>query len=143
MLKILILFTLGLTGYHSFALDNCRFPTGKYLCTELNFNNEITRNKDAAFQLAFFSKKLPQKKVLLEQKPKIYLWMVMKNGHAHGSESLQITLRKNSYQVTNVWFLMLGKWDIHIEGSYQGEKFKLAIPVCIKKMSHQSAIGKC
>jgi hypothetical protein len=43
-----------------------------------------------------------------------YLWMKMGNGHEHGSDEVKIKKNKDHYLIKNVWFVMIGQWELFV-----------------------------
>ena len=112
------------------------------ICAELVSTTELTRKTAASLELSFFDKK-SIKPVNLDGEMKAKLWMVMKNGHEHGSEPLKIEKMKGKYSLTNAWFLMMGEWKLKLELSHNSKEYKTEIPLCIEKKASDSHVGSC
>ena len=112
-------------------------------CIRIEFKNGISRKSDSAFEVTFINPKTG-KNIELKELPKSKLWMVMKNGHAHGSDEIEVTKMKNGvYLNKNVWFLMVGDWSLYIDAKIGQKAERIEIPVCVGKNSKKSFIGKC
>lgn len=109
-------------------------------CVNVNFLDGISRKSDSKFELEFLSDSKPIK---LDQLPKSKLWMVMKNGHEHGSEEVSIKINGTKYLNENVWFLMMGEWKVIVDTKYQGKNEQFTFPVCVKRKKDKSYVGKC
>ena len=110
-------------------------------CVEIVFDGPISRKNDSSFLLNF--KDHNNKHMVLEQLPNLKLWMVMSNGHEHGSEPVKITKKAAGFQVTNVWFLMRGRWLVKLDFKYKGNKRQMEIPICVGQTSQTSHVGEC
>lgn len=124
----------------SFAVFSCEFSVENY-CAQVKFNKGISRSYDSVFHIQFVDKET--KKLKFFDKIDLKLWMVMKNGHAHGSEEVKIMKDKTGYTVSNVWFLMLGQWYFNITLSGNGKQVLGDIPICVMKNSNSGRLGKC
>jgi hypothetical protein len=122
--------------------SKCQIALGESVCANINFLEPISRKSDAKFEISFVEKK-SGKIVQLDQIPEIKLWMVMDNGHGHGSAEVKIKQLDKKYLVENVWFLMLGQWSLKISGKYQGKSFNGEPWLCVRKEVKNSALGKC
>lgn len=122
----------------------CQYLASDQFCVEVKFDKEISRKSDSKFTLRILEK-LTKKTLVLDSPPKIKLWMVMKNGHGHGSEKLKISEKNKTpiYLVENVWFLMKGEWKIKVEFFVKGVKHQQDLPVCVKRYSKDSHLGFC
>lgn len=112
------------------------------ICAELVTLTELTRKTAASLELSFFDKK-SFKPVNLDGEMKAKLWMVMKNGHEHGSEPLKTQKLKDKYRLTNAWFLMMGEWKLKLEVNHNSKEYKTEIPLCIEKDASDSHVGSC
>ncbi len=110
------------------------------ICAEVNFTSPIGRKDDATFKLTFYEGK---NKIILKTKPNVYLWMIMKNGHEHGSEKLTQKIEGSDYLFSNVWFMMLGQWQLHVKFKHKGKDLSGLLPICVKKSSKNSYHGLC
>ncbi len=120
--------------------NSCHNIKNKNFCVKIKFLQGISRKSDAKFELKLFDKN--NRVVKLSSPPKIKLWMIMKNGHEHGSEELSIKLKNSDVLVENVWFLMRGEWQIKLNFD-KGPIFSDIVPVCIGKNPKQSYLGRC
>ncbi|MAX66344.1 MAG: hypothetical protein QF441_05720 [Bacteriovoracaceae bacterium] len=121
--------------------DFCQVKLSSEYCAMVKFDAPIGRKEDARFKFAVIDMKGHQ--IKLSKKPKLKLWMIMDNGHGHGSDKLKIQAKKNHYLVSNVWFLMLGQWQLKIEVKLKGKTFKKDLDICVMKPAKLSKIGKC
>lgn len=68
------------------------------------------------------------------QNLKVELWMEMQGGHGHGSAPVSMkSISNNKYQISNVWFVMMGTWLVRTEFDIEGHHYNLDIPVNIYK----------
>lgn len=145
MLKFFSLFfliTVSFTAVSSTASKKCELKFQQaQTCVSIEFLKPPGRKGDAKFKLNFTD--LSGKVKSLKAPPKVHLWMIMKNGHEHGAEKLKIEKKGKYYLLSNVWFLMLGQWQVHVSFSNNGKLEKGHIPVCIKRKSAESYIGLC
>ena len=110
-MKLLVIFlTLSISNF-SFANRKCDFDFKDY-CATLKFLKSPSRSYSSDFKL-FFKDKKTNKNIIPKEKVMTYLWMKMKNGHEHGSSPVKITQEKDHYLVTDVWFVMIGDWELH------------------------------
>lgn len=66
------------------------------------------------------------------QNLKVELWMEMEGGHGHGSAPVAMkSMTLNKYQISNVWFVMMGTWLVKTHFDLNGIQYKLDIPVNI------------
>ncbi len=138
---VLLSALLSLTVF-SAEKKECNFSLKNGHCVKISFDDVISRKKDARFHLSLFNKK--SKNITNELKEfNLKLWMVMKNGHGHGSDEVVMKKNKGSIQFTNVWFLMLGQWHMKLTYKFDGKDFKASIPVCIMKNKDESRLGNC
>jgi hypothetical protein len=94
------------------ANSGCQLSLSNDVCANIKFKNSISRKTDAEFEIHFTN---PAGQVLsLDKNPQIKLWMIMKGGHGHGSDEVKINKSGKKFNISNVWFLMLGKWKIKI-----------------------------
>lgn len=85
------------------------------VCADVEFKQKPNRKKSSDFTLTFLDAASKKPKAI-DQQVHVYLWMKMKNGHEHGSEEVKIQkVGEGKYLITNVWFLMLGKWQLRAE----------------------------
>lgn len=111
------------------------------ICLKISFISEISRKKSADFKVSVTK---GEKSLDLKDKPKMKLWMKMKNGHEHGSEPLTIKKQsKGVFLVSNVWLLMQGQWEIQGSFVHKGEDKKFKIPVCVGRLPEDSFLGEC
>ena len=123
--------------------DSCEFPIGQNICAVIKFKNGVSRKNDSPFEIKFETK--DKKLIKIEKRPEMKLWMVMKSGHGHGSDELEIIPQKNgaSYFVKNVWFMMLGQWQLKINLFHEGKSYNTELPICVYKLSDKSGPGNC
>jgi hypothetical protein len=140
-LIFLVLYFVFIPFSYSGVNPSCQIKFGGNLCANIKFLSGVSRKKDSKFEVNFLS--LKGGSVNLEIVPKLKLWMVMKSGHGHGSDELMIKKVGNTYHVENVWFLMMGKWEIQTEVNYIGKVMNKSIFVCVGKQMNESHIGKC
>lgn len=142
MTKLVTIILLSISFSYAATDKKCQAKLSKNLCAKVEFDAPISRRTDAKFKIGFYDLKgnaIPQ-----NVSPMIKLWMVMKNGHEHGSDEVEIKrVSKHEFAVSNVWFMMLGKWKLIVEVSNKGQKSSADIPVCVRKDASKSAIGNC
>ncbi len=130
--------SLAEAKYDKFNSDSkCQFKQDD-LCIVVKFENGISRKNDSPFEIKFTEK---NKAVL--NKPELKLWMVMKNGHGHGSETLTIKASDKKFAVSNAWFMMMGQWSI--VGSIKAERklYNFSLPICVGRTASESHLGEC
>lgn len=120
MFKAILILSI-LVFFNSTNATECNIQfEDKTLCANLTFKQPPSRKESSDFVLEFFD--LKTKKSF---KPKgevfAYLWMQMKNGHEHGSEPIKIVEADGKFQASNVWFLMLGTWQLKIQLRKEGK----------------------
>jgi len=113
MKYLLLLLTLCMTNlvYAEKKLD-CDYKFKKY-CAKLKFDKEPSRSYSSDFKI-FFKDIKSGKPVMPKEAVYPYLWMKMKNGHEHGSAKVEITREKDHFDVKNVWFVMIGNWELFL-----------------------------
>ena len=121
--------------------SNCQLVLNNEVCANITFKNLINRKTDAEFEIFFTDSN--GETIALDKLPQIKLWMIMKGGHGHGSDEVKIKKNGEKFHVSNVWFLMLGKWQIKISGEYKGKRFAGEPDICIRKDSTKTAFGAC
>lgn len=125
MKYVLIFLTLSIS-FSAFAKDKCDFDFKKY-CAKIDFIKKPSRSYSSDFKLTFVDKKT-KKKVIPKEKVMSYLWMKMDNGHEHGSAPVKITQEKDHFLISDVWFVMIGKWELFVQlkdsGKVVEKKFK-------------------
>lgn len=141
---VLIFFIINLNIAQAKSRPMCDIAFKKIsLCANIQFVDGISRKSDAKFTVNYTSLK-NGKPVSLDSEPQVKLWMVMKNGHEHGSEPLKITKKKEGvYLHENAWFLMLGEWKVFITAKNNGISEKSFFDVCVKRKKSQSYLGSC
>ena len=137
---ILVLLPLNFSYANSSISSSCQFKINKDLCANLDFKNGISRKTDSEFHFQIVDRKGQIQNV---EELSIVLWMIMKNGHEHGSDEVKIKQIEKKYSVSNVWFLMVGEWLLKINFKHQGKVYKTNIPVCVSKNKTVSNVGKC
>lgn len=140
MLKI-ILIVLVCANLNFAKAAECKNKIAKNLCAEIEFEKGISRKADSSFILSFKNEK--GEIVNLDNDPKIKLWMIMKGGHGHGSEKVKIEKINKKYRVTNVWFLMMGEWQVKLDLNYQKTNMKSDLYVCVGRSTKESFAKKC
>lgn len=140
-LKVFFVFLpLNFSYANTMISSSCQFEISKDLCVNFDFKNGISRKTDSEFEIQITDKKGQNKKV---EELNIVLWMIMKNGHEHGSDTVKIKENGKKFSVSNVWFLMVGEWLLKIDFKHQGKPYKTNIPVCVSKNKAVSNVGKC
>lgn len=134
----LFLFTQVNTAYSQTA--KCSGYKSDNYCFNLKFE-KISRKSDSKFSVEIIDLKTSEK--IKPKKLAVKLWMVMKNGHEHGSEDVKIETKGDGYFVSDVWLLMLGEWQIKISGLIGKNTFNVSVPVCVKRDSSKSSVGSC
>lgn len=138
--KIFVALVVSTVSQVSHAV--CNVELSKELCAKVEFQTPITRKRSSKFQIDFYDAK---KKALikLDKDPVVKLWMIMKNGHEHGSEKLVMARNKSGYLISEAWFLMLGEWIVRGEYTYKGKVIRKDFFLCVKRKSSESGLGKC
>ena len=90
----------------------CDFSFKKY-CARVVFKKKASRSYSSDFKIYFTDIKT-KKAVMPSEEVYPYLWMKMGNGHEHGSDEVKITKNKDHYLIKNVWFVMIGSWELFI-----------------------------
>jgi hypothetical protein len=109
---ILLLLTLSIS-LSTLSKEKCDFDFKNY-CATVKFAKTPSRSYSSDFKLTFIDK-ATKKAVIPKEKVMSYLWMKMKNGHEHGSSPVKITQVKDHYLVKDVWFVMIGKWELFVQ----------------------------
>jgi hypothetical protein len=133
--KIFFIMNVLIYSFFGFAkTEKCPYELGD-LCAKTEYINTPTQSKSSDFKLFFYNKGSYKVPVMPTLKPHVYLWMKMKNGHEHGSDAVKIEQKKDHYLITNVWFLMKGEWELHIQLRDENGKIvhKAMRKVCIGK----------
>lgn len=118
MKLLLIMITLCVSNL-SFAKSACDFDFKDY-CATIKFSKKPSRSYSSDFKLYFTDKKT-DKFVIPKEKVMSYLWMKMKNGHEHGSSPVKITQEKDHLSVKDVWFVMIGNWELFVQLKLNGK----------------------
>lgn len=145
MKKIIISFFVFIVANNSaLSASACSVEFSKLgVCAKVNFTKDIYRKTPSAFELEFVKNKQKQK-INLDDRPDVKLWMVMRNGHEHGSDPVTIKkISKAKYLVENAFFFMLGTWQVYVTAKLNGKSEKSVFDVCVKKDYKKSYIGKC
>lgn len=120
--------------------DKCDGFKAKSFCYKIDFKNGIDRSNDSEFSAKIFGD-IKTENFKLE---KVYLWMKMTNGNEHGSDPITYKLKENlTVEAKNVWFMMMGDWELIFEGKNNGKAFKDIIPVCVARQKADGHLGKC
>ncbi len=138
MKKILIILMLCFSA-NSYA-KKCEGYLVDQICFDIKFE-KLNRKEDSKFSLKISEN--DSGKVQAVDDLKVKLWMVMKNGHEHGSDPVKIENKNQVYQVSNVWFLMLGQWQLKISGKMGKKSFDVSVPVCVSKNPEINGVGEC
>lgn len=117
--------------------SKCQFKLDD-LCVVVNFENGISRKNDSPFFISFSKNGSP-----VLNKPELKLWMVMKNGHGHGSEELKIEPVDKKFKVSNAWFMMMGQWSIKGSVQVNSKTYKFSLPICVGRTAKESRLGVC
>lgn len=131
MKLLLVLITLSMTTvvYAKKNLD-CDYKFKNY-CAKLKFAKKPSRSYSSDFKIYFKDLKTG-KPIMPKESVYPYLWMKMKNGHEHGSAKVEIKRMKDHFDVKNVWFVMIGKWELFLTLKVDGkeiEKEKINVEV--------------
>ena len=87
-MKKFIIIIFALNSSTLWAAKECHIKYANNLCAEISFVSGISRKEDSKFKVVFH--KMDTAKVNFNiTKFDLKLWMVMKSGHEHGSESPQ------------------------------------------------------
>ena len=91
-------------------------------CAQINFIVPPNRKKSSDFNLKIFNINSQNAKenlisnVAKELKVITWLWMEMPGQEGHGSDTIKLTEQANyNYLGQNVWFLMEGDWQLHVQ----------------------------
>ena len=112
-MKIFLLTIMLCVFTNSYALEKCDYSFKKY-CAKLDFSKKPSRSYSSYFKLFFIDKKT-KNKVIPSESVSAYLWMKMDSGHEHGSDKVKISKMKDHYLIKNVWFVMIGSWQLFVE----------------------------
>lgn len=97
-------------------------------CAQVQFAKAPNSNEDSAFTL-----KLESHHALDIKKVSVELWMDMGHGHGHGSAPVTIEqLDAATFKVSNVWFVMMGQWQIKVKIETQNGEETGILPVVIQ-----------
>lgn len=142
LILIMAFFATSLTNIVHAKSKKCEYAVGELYCAHISFTGKISRKQDSSFLLKITDR---QGKITpLDRPPKVWLWMVMKSGHGHGSDDVKISPHKTSgYLIENVWLLMMGTWQIKGEIAVAGKKYSFYVPVCVGKSAKDGHLGKC
>lgn len=110
----------------------CDYKFKKY-CARVDFTKNPSRSYSSDFKI-FFTDIKTKKSTMPSEEVYPYLWMKMGNGHEHGSEKVEIVKAKDHYLIKNVWFVMIGAWELYI-ALKKGDKE-------IEKVMRKVEIGK-
>ena len=94
------------------------------LCAQIDFIIAPNRKKSSDFKLTIFNPASPKDHLEKKQKFEVitWLWMEMPNQEGHGSDAIELTKKSNnSYMAQNVWFLMEGDWQLHVQLRHNGK----------------------
>ncbi len=127
---------------HTMAKDNCKFRDSLDQCVSISFVEEISRRKDSKFILKVLKPNGDNITLSLNDL-NIELWMEMKSGHGHGSDKVLVKKNKNNFNISNVWLLMIGEWQIKLTYTMQGKKVTATVPVCVGRKAKDSHMGHC
>lgn len=127
MKKIVLVIGLLLVSVNLYANQEIKECYSSVECVKIKFVEGPKAKVDSKFILKFESESTPIVKI---ENLQVILWMLMGNGHGHGSAPTQISaIGENEYLIENVWFVMKGKWDIKINFKSDGVNQELKIPV--------------
>jgi len=111
------------------AYAKCQFEF-KDICAEVKFKKKPSRSYSSDFTLHFYDKKTKKLKM-----PNFdvhsYIWMNM-GDHSHGSSEVLIEKKKDYYLIKNVWFVMVGSWELHVslgDKENPSEKKKIIVKI--------------
>lgn len=128
----LILFSLALILSISTSTA-CELEIKPGVCVELSFKNKPSRKASSDFTIKFIDKKT-KALVMPKEEVFVYLWMKMPSGHEHGSDPVKLEKKNNIYEASNVWFLMLGNWQVHVQLREGGVvKHKTVKVICVAR----------
>lgn len=83
------------------------------LCLSMKWNKFPTQEETGTFVMKFFEETSPEVAVTPHYTPAVILWMP---SMGHGSSPVTIKqLTDNTYEVSDVYFIMLGEWDIRFQ----------------------------
>jgi hypothetical protein len=141
---IVLFFLINLNFSFAAKEKSCDIKIKKLnLCMTAKFVDGISRKADSKFNLSFKNLKT-NTQVKLTKAPQPKLWMVMKNGHEHGSEVVTAKINTDgSYLIENVWFLMQGEWKVFVDVTQAKLTEKTMFNVCVKRKKSESYPGKC
>ena len=112
---------------------NCDIKISETRCAAIEFLVKPNTKTSSDFKVRFFDSQT--KKVLPPMTKDLYLWMKMDNGHEHGSKPVKIISQADHLMVTNVFFVMVGKWQIvfNVEDETGLEKKKISFWVDVPR----------
>lgn len=101
--------------------------TNNEICAHVHFAKKPNSAEEAPFVLHYETAN-----EAAVQNLKVELWMEMEGGHGHGSAPVSMkAISHNKYQISNVWFVMMGAWTVRTHFDVDGIHYKLDIPVNI------------
>lgn len=107
--------------------DEVCIGTHKEICAHVHFAKKPNSDEEAPFVLHYETAN-----EAAVQNLKVELWMEMEGGHGHGSAPVAMkAISHNKYQISNVWFVMMGAWTIKTHFDLDGVHYQLDIPVNI------------
>lgn len=83
------------------------------LCADMTWLKTPTEQEQGSFDLKFYSKESPEQLISPNFDIFVLLWMP---GMGHGSSPVNVNkVSEGHYKVSNVFFVMKGEWEIHIQ----------------------------
>jgi len=128
MLSTLLLSLPTFAHEHSEELCSSLNPA---VCAHLGFLTPLNSTSEGEF-MVHVTDPTPVQNLEVE------LWMEMEGGHGHGSAPVEWkAVGSNRFHVTNVWFVMLGVWQVRVSFDRPSEngmqRHHLSFPVMIKE----------
>jgi hypothetical protein len=92
-------------------------------CAAIQYSTDINSSAEGVFMVTINATEVSNFK--------LDLWMQMGH-HGHGSAPVEIKqINPNTFEITNAWFVMPGKWNVRMDYTVQGEAKHLEIPVFV------------
>lgn len=83
------------------------------LCLSMKWTSFPTQEETGSFVMKFYEEGNPDTPLIPHFTPAVILWMP---SMGHGSSPVTITqLNDNTFKVSEVYFIMLGEWDIRFQ----------------------------
>lgn len=126
---VLFLFVSFVANAHELHSESYCSAEDSKVCAHIGYDQEFTTEKYDQFVYHVTVPNADQIENLT-----VELWMDMGNGHGHGSVPVQFEkFGPGQFNVTNVYFIMMGQWQIKTSFALEGKTHHIVIPVQINK----------